>query len=61
MSEAREHSVLVQAHCPSRFRYKPKTTQELNGLLETHDVTHLVSLLFVRERRFARESRGLRE
>jgi len=23
VSKAREHTVLVQAHCPSRFRYNP--------------------------------------
>ena len=26
VSKAREHTVLVQAHCPSRFRYNPKTS-----------------------------------
>src|SRR6202008_5171366 len=27
VSKAREHTVLVQAHCPSRFRYNPKTSR----------------------------------
>ena len=29
VSKAREHTVLVQAHCLSRFRYNPKTYQDL--------------------------------
>jgi hypothetical protein len=29
ISKAREHTVLVHAHCPSRFRYKPKSNRDL--------------------------------
>src|SRR5712671_5730580 len=33
VSEAREHTALVQAHCPSRFRYNPKTSCYQSGQL----------------------------
>jgi hypothetical protein len=31
VSTAREHTMLVQAHCPSRFRYNPKTSCYLSA------------------------------
>ena len=36
VSKAREHTVLVQAHCPSRFRYNPNTCRSLSAKAETH-------------------------
>jgi hypothetical protein len=36
VSKAREHTVLVQAHCPSRFRYNPNTCRSLFAKAETH-------------------------
>src|SRR4029077_19820486 len=35
-TEAREHTVLVQAHCPSRFRYNPNSCRSLSAKAETH-------------------------